>query len=101
MQALSPPKGRAKSQKTEVRSQTWLRLCNWPLGQLSTSPVAQHCYLEQWFQYASSRLKAEEDQCTIDGMHEVLLEDDYNVQELLVALTQTVSFRYRAAQEGE
>ncbi|MBC8069812.1 MAG: DUF1588 domain-containing protein, partial [Deltaproteobacteria bacterium] len=69
------------------------------IGQLAESPAAKRCYLKQWFRYASARVEGEGDACTLDGLHTSMLESDYDVQELLVALTQTVSFRYRAAQE--
>jgi hypothetical protein len=71
------------------------------IGQLAESPVAQRCYLTQWFRYASARAEVVGDLCTLDGLHERMLESEYDVQELLVALTQTVSFRYRAAQGEE
>lgn len=69
------------------------------IGQLAESPTAKRCYLTQWFRYASARSEVDADTCTLDGLHTQLVEDDYDVQELLVSLTQTVSFRYRAAQE--
>lgn len=71
------------------------------IGQLAESPTAQRCYLTQWFRYASARSETDDDTCTLDGLHESLGESGYDVRELLVALTQTVSFRYRAAQEVE
>jgi hypothetical protein len=71
------------------------------VGQLAESEQAQRCYLTQWFRYASARAETEADECTLDGMHGAMLESSYDVQEMLVALTQTVSFRYRAAEGGE
>jgi hypothetical protein len=71
------------------------------IGQLSELDAAKQCYLTQWFRYASARVETPDDTCTLVGLHTMMLENDYDVQELLVALTQTVSFRYRAAQEGE
>jgi hypothetical protein len=71
------------------------------IGQLAESPTAQKCYLTQWFRYASSRSETDDDECSLDGLHESLGESGYDVRELLVALTQTTSFRYRAAQEVE
>jgi hypothetical protein len=70
------------------------------IHQIADSEVAQQCYLTQWFRYASAREEGDEDECTLDGLHEALLESEYDVKELLVALTQTVSFRYRNV-EGE
>jgi hypothetical protein len=71
------------------------------IGQLSESETAKRCYLTQWFRYASARQEGDQDSCTLDGMHTTMLETDYDVQEMLVALTKTVSFRFRAAQEVE
>lgn len=68
--------------------------------QLADHPQAQRCYLTQWFRYASARSVAAEDACTLNGMHDALLANDYDISELLVGLTQTVSFRYRNV-EGE
>jgi Protein of unknown function (DUF1592)/Protein of unknown function (DUF1588)/Protein of unknown function (DUF1595)/Protein of unknown function (DUF1587)/Protein of unknown function (DUF1585) len=71
------------------------------IGELAESAAAKRCYLKQWFRYASARVEGSGDSCTLDGLHDSMLDSDYDVQELLVALTQTVSFRYRAAQEAE
>ncbi|HWB75919.1 MAG TPA: DUF1592 domain-containing protein [Nannocystaceae bacterium] len=71
------------------------------IGQLAELPAAKRCYLKQWFRYASARVEGQGDLCTLEGIDTALLDADYDVQELLVALTQTVSFRYRAAQEVE
>lgn len=71
------------------------------IEQLATSDVAKRCYSTQWFRYASARAETSADTCTLDGLHEAMLAQDYDVQELLVALTQTASFRFRAAQGGE
>jgi len=68
--------------------------------QLAEHPLAQRCYLDQWFRYASARTVANEDICTLGGLHDSLSENGYDIKELLVSLTQTVSFRYRNA-EGE
>lgn len=71
------------------------------IEQLSGSDAAKRCYSTQWFRYASARAETESDSCTLDGLHEAMLAQDYDVKELLVALTQTASFRFRAAQGGE
>ena len=68
--------------------------------QLAQHPQAQRCYLTQWFRYASARQETDLDQCTLDGLHEAMLDGGYDIREMLVNLTQTVSFRYRNA-EGE
>lgn len=65
---------------------------------LAQSEQGQRCYLTQWFQYANGRVTAPEDVCTLDALHEQMSEGGYNIKELLVALTQTRTFRYRAAE---
>lgn len=65
--------------------------------QLAAEPQAQRCYLTQWFRYANARHEAEADSCTLDGLHEQLLDSDYDIREMLVGLTQTAGFRYRNA----
>ena len=65
---------------------------------LAEHPQAQRCYLTQWFRYASARQETDLDECTLDGMHEAMVAGGYDIREMLVNLTQTVSFRYRNAQ---
>ncbi|WP_428265036.1 DUF1592 domain-containing protein [Haliangium sp.] len=68
---------------------------------LATNPQAQRCYLNQWFRYAYGRQETSTDVCTLDELDVALQNNGYNIKELLVSLTQTRSFRYRTAQEGE
>ena len=68
---------------------------------LATNPQAQRCYLNQWFRYAYGRQETITDVCTLDEIDVALQNNGYNIKELLVSLTQTQSFRYRTAQEGE
>ena len=69
--------------------------------QLADSPAAQRCYLTQWFRYVNARKEQSADRCTLDAIHEDLMASGYNVGEMLVALTQTVNFRFRVNQEDE
>ena len=69
--------------------------------QLATHSVAQRCYLTQWFRYANARLEQPVDACTLDGLDEYLAGESYDVRELLVALTQTGTFRFRTRAQGE
>lgn len=68
--------------------------------QLADSAIAQRCYLTQWFRYASNRSEGAADRCTLDAVHEQLSENGYDIREMLVALTQTVNFRFRVRQEN-
>ncbi|HTN86333.1 MAG TPA: DUF1592 domain-containing protein [Sorangium sp.] len=67
--------------------------------QLAESPVAQRCYLTNWYRYGNARQLSREDACTIEDLDKKLVESGYNIKELLVALTQTRTFRYRAVEE--
>ncbi|WP_437754524.1 DUF1592 domain-containing protein [Sorangium sp. So ce1389] len=69
--------------------------------QLAESPVAQRCYLTNWYRYGNARQLSREDACTIEDLDAKLVESGYNIKELLVALTQTRTFRYRAVEEVE
>jgi hypothetical protein len=66
---------------------------------LAESEVAQRCYLTQWFRYGYGREETPIDACTIDALDERMQVAGYNIKELLVALTQTKTFRYRAVEE--
>ncbi|WP_437632807.1 DUF1592 domain-containing protein [Sorangium sp. So ce854] len=69
--------------------------------QLAQSPVAERCYLTNWYRYGNARQLSPEDACTIEELDAKLVQSGYNIKELLVALTQTKTFRYRAAEEVE
>lgn len=70
------------------------------IGQIATSQDGQRCYLTQWFRYGFARGEQQVDRCTLDELHVALTGENYNIQELLVALTKTTAFRYRAVEEG-
>ena len=70
------------------------------IGQIAESKDGQRCYLTQWFRYGFARGEQPVDRCTIDELHLALQDENYNIQELLVALTKTTAFRYRAVEEG-
>jgi uncharacterized protein (DUF1800 family) len=50
----------------------------------------------QWFRYASGRLEAEPDVCSIQNMQSVFSAKNGDLLELVVAMTQTDDFWYRA-----
>ena len=70
------------------------------IGQIAESQEGQRCYLTQWFRYGFARGEQPVDRCTLDELHLALQDEGYNIQELLVALTKTTAFRYRAVEEG-
>ncbi|WP_437966533.1 DUF1592 domain-containing protein [Sorangium sp. So ce260] len=67
--------------------------------QLAESPVAERCYLTSWYRYGNARQLSREDACAIEDLDAKLSASGYNIKELLVALTQTRTFRYRAVEE--
>ncbi|WP_437732714.1 DUF1592 domain-containing protein [Sorangium sp. So ce1335] len=69
--------------------------------QLAKSPVAERCYLTNWYRYGNARQLSPEDACTIEELDAKLVQSGYNIKELLVALTQTKTFRNRAVEEVE
>jgi hypothetical protein len=69
------------------------------VGQIAESENGSRCYLMNWFRYGYGRDIAPVDMCTIDALDEQLAASDYNIKELLVALTLTRTFRFRAVEE--
>jgi len=66
---------------------------------IADSEAGRQCYLVNWFRYANMRQDTAGDECTLAELHARLEEDDYDIQELLVAMTQTTTFRFRRAGE--
>ncbi len=64
-------------------------------GLLADSRVARKCYLTQWFRYGHARTETEADSCQLNELDVLLQGSDYSIKELIVALTQTESFRVR------
>jgi uncharacterized protein DUF1592/uncharacterized protein DUF1588/uncharacterized protein DUF1595/uncharacterized protein DUF1587/uncharacterized protein DUF1585 len=65
---------------------------------IAQSQAGPRCYVLQWFRYASMRKDTADDTCTIDALRDDMVDPDapLSVQDLLVALTQTRTFRNRA-----
>jgi hypothetical protein len=70
------------------------------IDQIVASEEGPRCYLTQWFRYGFARGEQKVDACTLDELHTALADEGYNIQELLVAMTKTTAFRYRAVEEG-
>jgi hypothetical protein len=64
---------------------------------LAGSQLARDCFVTQWERFAFGRLEEKANECTRSQLREQFAAND-NVVELLVALTQTDSFRFRKAQ---
>ena len=72
------------------------------LGQrLGASTQVRDCVSTQWFRYAYGRTETEADQCSVDIVRDAFAAANYDVKELLVALTQTDAFRYRRRVQPE
>ncbi|MCA9581423.1 MAG: DUF1592 domain-containing protein [Myxococcales bacterium] len=66
------------------------------LGQkLSESEQVRECVSTQWFRFSYGRAETEEDACSIATIQQQFAAANYDIKELLVALTKTPAFRYR------
>ena len=68
---------------------------------LVSSPEVEGCMTRQWFRYAYGRAETLDDKCTLDQLGDGFAASGRNIQDLIVALTQTDAFMYRRAQTGE
>ncbi len=66
------------------------------MDKIAASPEAQRCYALKWVQYAYERDVNSADACTVDNMSAKLTQGGYTVLDLIIDLTQSDSFRYRA-----
>jgi hypothetical protein len=66
---------------------------------IAYSDAGPRCYATQWFRYANMRRETPDDSCTLEGLRSAWEASGYEIEELLVALTQTATFRHRAEQE--
>jgi hypothetical protein len=64
---------------------------------IAESPEARACYATNWTRYAFGRQEVSSDECAIDVLAAKLADDSYKVTDLLVDLTHTKAFMYRAA----
>jgi hypothetical protein len=64
---------------------------------LAASEDAMTCFTDQWFTFAYGRAIAAPDACATASLHQAFSKAGYNVRELLLALTQTDAFLYRAS----
>ena len=64
---------------------------------LAKSEQVKACVVTQWFRYAYGRGEAEADTCTLKRLTDSFAKANYDVRELVIALTQTDAFRFRKA----
>lgn len=67
---------------------------------LAESAAVRDCQVLQWFRYAHGRDRGEADRCSLAILEDNFTTTDGNLRDLLVALTQTPSFRYRSKVAG-
>ena len=54
------------------------------------------CMTKQWFRYAYGRAESDIDQCTLDRLATDFADSGRSIRELLIDITQTDAFLYRA-----
>lgn len=64
---------------------------------LASSEQVKNCVVKQWFRFGYGRAETKDDTCSIDVIREAFAAADYDVKELIIALTRTDAFRYRHA----
>ncbi|MFO0548640.1 MAG: DUF1592 domain-containing protein [Polyangiaceae bacterium] len=69
------------------------------VNQIAESESGGACYMRQWYRYAFARQESDADECTMGVLEEKLASGGYNIGEMLVAFTQTKTFRFRIAEE--
>ena len=63
---------------------------------IAASPEARTCYARNWVRYAFGRPEATGDSCSVAALATNLASDDYKVTDLLVDMTRTSAFMFRA-----
>lgn len=66
---------------------------------LAGSEQVRRCVTQQWFRFGYGRVETDEDTCTMDSLYAEFEAANFDVKELIVALTTTQAFRYRHAHE--
>lgn len=89
--------GSVKLEEGEVAFDGAAELATALLGSSST----RDCFVTQWQRFAFGRHEAQANRCSHSDALEAFFGSGEDVRELLVALTQTESFRYRSLQEGQ
>jgi len=61
-------------------------------AQLATSEQVQNCFASQWMNFGYGRTLTDAEACGVESVRNKFKESNYNVQELLLALTQSDTF---------
>jgi hypothetical protein len=62
---------------------------------LAGSDQVRQCFTTEWFRFAYGRAESSDDACSLARLQKDFKASGYSVKSLLVALTQTDTFRYR------
>lgn len=62
---------------------------------LAGSEQVKACVASQWFRYGYGRFETEDDECSVDEIQAAFATSNYDIKELIIALTLTDAFRYR------
>jgi hypothetical protein len=62
---------------------------------LSQSAEVRDCVATEWFRYAMGRGESADDTCALASLKQSFSASQSDIRQLLVAVTQTVTFRYR------
>jgi hypothetical protein len=65
---------------------------------LATSPEVESCFASHWMRFAYGRSLGSDDACNQQSVLTSFTSANYNVKQLLLALTQTDGFLYRPAE---
>lgn len=65
------------------------------IKRLAGSQQVSDCFATEWFRYAFGRGESTDDACSLQSLKGAFTSSQFDVQELLVAVTQTDAFRYR------
>lgn len=68
---------------------------------LASSEQVKACVVSQWFRFGYGRFETEADDCSVDELRTAFAASNYDIKELIVALTLTDAFRYRHAVEED
>jgi hypothetical protein len=66
-------------------------------AKLASSDQVKNCVATQWFRFGYGRAETSEDSCSVDQIQAHFAAANYDIKELIIALTLTDAFRYRHA----
>jgi hypothetical protein len=64
---------------------------------LASSDQVKACVASQWFRFGYGRFETDEDDCSVEEIKAAFAASNYDIKELIIALTLTDAFRYRHA----